>query len=382
MPWCEGAQGAFLLLCIVATAGLLGRMTAPTLTERGVGVDVGVANNAGFATAGCSPLLATDDRPLPRPATRVSPSPLPPPASEPAHCGRTWPIRGVSTVVGSSDSWGFSPSNCGAAAWSSPGDPGAARSAAMTALTTCLANRRVFVWGNSVSRGFAFELPTLIDGAPTVSREEQKELCEKLGEQTNERCTNFVGSNTTVSFRWINFMDIRPFQPAPSRPPLPEFLGPMEPMPDSCGNVEPRICFGRALRNATDNDVLLVNMGYSYGLMDPNSIPARELGDWRRSHVRAFIANVRAVFSGTVVYMNTPPFFASGSSGAWNNARLVLWSEIVMPLFLAESDWLVFDMWSVASDFVGTNLYADAVHMPGRLTQIGWAFLQQMLCPS
>ena len=178
-------------------------------------------------------------------------------------------------------------------------------------------------------------------------------------------------------------MDIRPFLPKPSAPPLADFLGPLEPKPDSCSSFsQPRDCFARALRGATRDDVLLLNMGYAYGLMDPHTIPTREIGRWRRDHVRAFVADVCAIFPGTVVYMNTAPTVASTAASAWNNARLMLWSEIVMPLILAETNWLVFDMWSVAADFVGTQLYDDSVHIPGRLTQIGWAFLGQMLCGS
>ena len=51
-----------------------------------------------------------------------------------------------------------------------------------------------------------------------------------------------------------------------------------------------------------------------------------------------------------------------------------------MPLILQETDWLVFDLWTVASDFVGTELYLDPAHFSERLTHIGWAFLEQMLC--
>ena len=375
LPPYSSSLHMIILICLLSGSALLGRLTAPLLSMGHIAPTCPHETQATSAIrVPVTTVASASSSSVP-----VAPSPLA--ADPPAHCGRTWPIRGTSTASGAVQSWGFLPSNCGAGAWAGPGSPDLAESSARSVLSACLANRRVFIWGNSVSRGFAFELPTLLDGAPTASREEQKGLCEKTGEQTDDRCTLAVGKGSTVAFRWINFMDIRPFQPKPSAPPMAEFLGPLEPMPDSCSSAQPRDCFARALRGATRDDVLLlVNIGYSYGLMDPHTIAARELGHWRRDHVRAFVADVRAVFPGTVVYMNTPPTLANTASSSWNNARLMLWSEIIMPLLLAETDWLVFDMWSVAADFVGTPLFAESVHMPGRLTQIGWAFLGQMLC--
>ena len=301
------------------------------------------------------------------------------------HCGRTWPIRGFSNMTGPAHTWGFSPTNCAAASYATPQPPDSPPLTSFPTLSKCLARRRVYIWGNSVSRGFAFELGPMLESRTLISRDEQKQRCSK--EDANSACLSDerIGDGTTVLYQWITFMDARVFQPSPSANPLPDTFGRPENDPnqisDVCEAQAPRDCFGRILAGADVNDVLIINVGYAYGYMDPHTVPERDMLLFKIEHVRTFVALINDLFPGTVIFMAVPPTAPINVSGVWNYARLIHWNELVMQIILAETEWLVFDLWSVARDFAGSALYADAVHIPGRLTQLAWGFIDQMLCP-
>ena len=63
--------------------------------------------------------------------------------------------------------------------------------------------------------------------------------------------------------------------------------------------------------------------------------------------------------------------------------RAERYNEQVMTLFLAETDWHLFDVFSVNRPvlYATPPLYADGYHFPGLLTQIGWHIILPMLCP-
>jgi hypothetical protein len=348
----------------------------------------GAAAAAAPSPAVVEPAAAASISSPPQPESSTaaaSPAPtlsaLPAAAAAAAHCGRTWPIVGAAVTEGAV-AWGFNATNCGAAYYSGPllAD---APAPTFVSLERCLARRRVYIWGNSVTRGFAFELAPMLDNSARVSREEQKARCAKLPNPSGDRCDSAVGDSTSVLYAWFQFFDSSPFRPAPSPPPLPEYDGVLHKvneLVDTCGIEAPRDCFGRLLKDATADDILILQVGYYYALMDPHTVPVREQRLWRQAHVRAFIALLKELFPGTVVYMNVAPALVTTASASWSDVRTTTWNEMIMPLLLAETDWLVFDLWSVVSDFVGSPLFEDRIHFPGRLTQIGWGFLEQMLC--
>lgn len=63
--------------------------------------------------------------------------------------------------------------------------------------------------------------------------------------------------------------------------------------------------------------------------------------------------------------------------------RAERYNEQVMQLFLAETDWSLFDVFSVNRPvlYASPPLYQDPYHFPGLLTQIGWHIIAPMLCP-
>lgn len=295
-----------------------------------------------------------------------------------AHCGRTWPIAGNATLDPVA---GYTPRNCIAAAYSLPLEP---LPRTFPALARCLANRSVYIWGNSVSRGFAFELEAMLDNSARASREEQKARCDKLPGSDRDLCEIAAGFSTKILYEWILFMDARPFQPAPAVAPVPEldaFASGSSLAEDKCGEQTPRECFSAIFEGASERDIFICNLGYVYAIMDPHSIRASKMTAWLEAHIRDFIALVNEIFPGRIIYMNVAPAEITSASAAWNDVRIRLWNDLVLRIVLKETDWLVFDLWSVVSDFVGSSLFEDRIHFPGRLTQIGWGFLEHMLCP-
>jgi len=383
-PYVRRLRRVLTSLAALVIAAICGRELLPRGCPAGAAVGEGVL----LPKPGQLPAATASISSPPQPessAAAATPAPtlsaLPAAAAAAAHCGRTWPIVGDAVWEGAV-AWGFNATNCGAAYYSGP-QPADAPAPTFASLERCLARRRVYVWGNSVTRGFAFELAPMLDNSARVSREEQKARCAKLPDPSGDRCDSAAGDSTTVLFSWIQWFDSAPFLPAPSTPPLPEYDGVLHKvnvLVDTCGIEAPRDCFGRLLKDATADDILILQVGYYYALMDPHTVPVREQRLWRQAHVRAFIALLKELFPGTVVYMNVAPALVTTASSSWSDVRTTTWNEMIMPLLLAETDWLVFDLWSVVSDFVGSPLFEDRIHFPGRLTQIGWGFLEQMLC--
>ena len=370
-------------------AAICGREVFPPRGCAGGGAAVGEGSGVLLPEPGHAPALAAtvaaSSPPQPECATVIAtPAPALPalPAAAP-HCGRTWPIVGAAVTAGlPAGAWGFNATNCGAAYYSGPLSADAPAPTFLS-LERCLARRRVYVWGNSVSRGFAFELSPMLDNSARVSREEQKARCAKLPDPSGDRCNGAAGDSTTILYAWIQWFDSSQFRPAPSTPPLPEYdvvSNKVGDLVDICGVESPRDCFGRLLKDATADDIFLINLGYVYAIMDPHSVPKNQQRLWHQAHVRTFIALLKELFPGTVVYMNVAPALVTSASSSWTDVRTMAWNEMIMPLLLVETDWLVFDLWSVVSEFVGSPLFEDRIHFPGRLTQIGWGFLEQMLC--
>ena len=91
-----------------------------------------------------------------------------PAARAPAHkCVHTFPWAGTLDLNATPTPPSFTPATC---------DPAPAYSQA--ALQRCIANRTVFVLGNSVGRGYAFELRAILEGRAAPTRIEGKKLCQ------------------------------------------------------------------------------------------------------------------------------------------------------------------------------------------------------------
>lgn len=122
-----------------------------------------------------------------------------------------------------------------------------------------------------------------------------------------------------------------------------------------------------------------------YAIWDPAGVDDVRL--WRLEAARAFIRSVRATFKGKVVYMNVSPMQSNDVDLSFPQRyvqeRAERYNEQVMQLFLAETDWSVFDVFSVNRPvlYAQPPLYADAYHFPGLLTQIGWHIILPMICP-
>lgn len=266
------------------------------------------------------------------------------------------------------------------------------------AVTSCLKSRRVTILGNSVARGLAFELNALTGGAAPLSREQQKAVCPKVRLEKEvhadaaEGCVlTQPGLNLTVSFHWFLYFD----NPTLSTLGITDDSYPASPPNtwelDICGRTETSACLNDVGVNADSSpeDVLLFNFGIVYGSWMPilaENYTGVGLEAWWLLQVRLFSESLKASgFRGRVVYVNQNPLRTDKSKSGnpdlvVHDQRIARFNEVVMPWMIAETNWVVLDVASVARPVVYTPLYADVVHIPGHLSRVVWHIIAGALC--
>ena len=154
-------------------------------------------------------------------------------------CGVVTPYEGV---VRASDPPFFHASSCRAFAFSAE------------QAHACLAGRRVFIIGNSVGRGYAFELRAMLARAAAASREEQKEQCAKAPPEErdghSQSCV-FDAANVSVHYLWRQYLSEEP-------PWKPGGEG------DFCTSTPIRECYGRFFEASREGDILIFQQGLVY----------------------------------------------------------------------------------------------------------------------
>jgi hypothetical protein len=107
-------------------------------------------------------------------------------------------------------------------------------------------------------------------------------------------------------------------------------------------------------------------------------------------HPRAFIQALDELFKGTVIWM-TGSKQASSSQDVFTKDPAFFFADErtrrldleIMPIVLAETNWTIYDNYHINEPLAYTSgFFADQIHHPGRLTQLGWEYMLGCYCPT
>jgi hypothetical protein len=280
----------------------------------------------------------------------------------------------------------FFPEQCELRAWG----PDAAR--------RCLQGRRVFILGNSIARGLAFEaLSGFFDG-PTVLRQDQKAECQPS-------CTVPLGqaeANISVDFVWT------------------QRLGPAfawcTRYPEPCYPRAPAECLGDTLSGSRPGDVLITYLGLYYASLWADWELVQRTGktlsceggnaDFREglaavadeealeqataADLEHWVGAVQGAWGGLpehVFRVRLAPLGDYWGTGKW--AHRVEWLNGLFDAAAQDAQWSTVDQYGINQgpewDYdegrpVIPPHYADHVHFPGVLSAVTWEVVLSQLC--
>ena len=239
----------------------------------------------------------------------------------------------------------------------------------------CLRSRRIYIVGNSVARGFAFEAVGRFGGHgdAAMDRKRQIELCDKT---TDSMCTLPLENNlngafrSVVRFHWLQAFDFVP-------PGMPG---------DACQTAKnkTRGCLQRILADSAPGDLFIFYMGLHQAIHRGDVLAKNSSFDYDsflRDGARNFRESVELAWHGRpadVFHVRVAPA-KPGSSPALDVAMGVL------PKVNAFEDAAFTGAgWSTV-DQAGINdgqfrLYSDHVHFPGTLSRITWNVILSAAC--
>ena len=264
-------------------------------------------------------------------------------------------------------------------------------------LVRCLEGRTVYVMGNSVARGYFYELGSVLtEDSNVAEREKQMQSCDKhkVGATAKAAhmykafsCTSeFPQLNISAAFVWRQWMWS-----------LPKLLPGDDTNADMCGGDDVEACMVKYLGKATDRDILLVNMGLitsepgmiqclinggeginaSSPLNNGDERLVRADWPWWEEQTRTFLRTlpkVSRILPNRTMLVTTTPY-----KGPYQfNYRGAIANAVAAPLFLAAGARVV-DMRSVARG--QEALFADHVHIPGPLSKAMWYNALAEVCP-
>ena len=269
----------------------------------------------------------------------------------------------------------------------------------------CLTGRKVYVLGNSVARGIAFELALAVGskGLPG-NRTDQKRMCG-------------VGRPVDCKLPTVTGIDVEY---------LPMFAADaprsVEHIPDCAASLlgtgpggRTRQCLCKRLSSSRKGDVLIFGHGlgeasliYMWGSNDihdqykpyslreewgtqyPTATWATDFKAWLNRSANTWIDVVTTCWHGAphdVYRLRTPPLLLSVPHGAFHDGTQNF-TPVVNSAFdsaWASQPWGVIDTWGVNSVAVASqkywHLYQDIVHHAGRLSQIAVEAVLSDLCP-
>ena len=245
---------------------------------------------------------------------------------------------------------------------------------------TCLASRTVFVLGNSIARGFAFEADSMFgERGQTVERNQQKEFCDKA--QLHDfphggmaSCVISLGLNTQIRYTWMQFFDD---------------MGPRMDG-DACtgaGLMPARRCLERILDSSKPGDILLFYMGLHYAFSWLGHLEAqppfpvdswliKSSNSWKESILSLWKGRHEDVFRVRLAdHANADPTKASGTARVFDHVPHI---NDIMDMTFADMKWGVINQWAINQG--QQKLYQDPVHFQGPLSQATWHVLLSSLC--
>eukprot|EP00656_Telonema_subtile_P056975 TRINITY_DN9264_c0_g1_i1.p1 TRINITY_DN9264_c0_g1~~TRINITY_DN9264_c0_g1_i1.p1 ORF type:complete len:341 (+),score=36.05 TRINITY_DN9264_c0_g1_i1:80-1102(+) len=218
----------------------------------------------------------------------------------------------------------------------------------VTELWPILANRTVYIMGNSVMRDTAFTLLSLYEGSPMPDLTEQKVLVGKTKRRPDEPPYNygFERDNRAQGSLRVRFGFAMWFQNNKSQF-SPEFF-----TPDLAAAT------GRFFGGSTQRDVLLVMIGHNYPF-DGQPPPTKRDRQY-------FLDSVQAAFQGQIVFMLAPPVFDSPQQQRiWKDLDSINSDSL---RFFQGAGVAVIDSGHYCNQNT-SHLYADRIHLgrgPGR----------------
>jgi hypothetical protein len=243
----------------------------------------------------------------------------------------------------------------------------------------CLFFRRIFVLGNSIARGFAFEAESMFgDLDQTVERHRQIDLCDKaqlheLGPTGMASCVLYINPVTQIRYTWLQYFDD---------------AGPLTEVKDACtgsGRVPTGVCLQELLLGSQPGDVLLFYMGLHYaaywaGLAESG----KDVDSWFMSSATTWRASVAAHWHGRsedvfrirlASHANQDPNSVNRTTRVFNYVPHI---NLLMDEIFENTNWKVIDQWAINAG--ETGLYQDSVHFQGPLSQATWHVLLSQLC--
>lgn len=252
---------------------------------------------------------------------------------------------------------------------------------------SCLANRTVFVMGNSVGRGYFFELPAMLTHTSAPDRGWQKEACAKVPGEAGEMwegisCANEVPSlGMHGDFLWWQWF----WAPPP-------FVGHDHLFADGCADAgSPTACYARFLQNATERDYLvfasglilseqreqLEPLGYWYNISDDDGSVN---WPWLEESAKRFAAAITSPGVSRIpvrhmLYATTTEVV--GQVGI--NAVTHDLNRVVVPILQAAGIGIV-DQRTINTGHGDLYGEGDITHFPGVLSQAFWHVALSQLC--
>lgn len=139
------------------------------------------------------------------------------------------------------------------------------------------------------------------------------------------------------------------------------------------------------------SDLLITKVGIMYTLLDPDGVA--NIAAWRIDLVRMFIVALNRDFRGTVIRMTGSKQkhrFAPGEGNfkkdpdfVYADLRTQQLDLQITPIFQRETNWTIYDGYHVTEPLAYVpGYFADPIHPPGRLTQVGWEYILGYDCPT
>ena len=297
----------------------------------------------------------------------------------------------------------FFPTQCALRAWS----PAAAQ--------RCLRGRRIFILGNSIARGFGFELLASFFEGPVVQRKDQKGECQPsctiplVWNDIASFASNKDEANMSVEFSWTQRL-------GPNMPWCPNHFDPCE------APKEPKECVGEELRGSRPGDLLIIYVGLLYPLTWADWETVQRTGTaeaWRAgggcdskyvdfkeafaamteddleqatvADMQHFVGAVEKAWGGLpehVFRVRLAPVGDYWASGRW--AHRVSWFNDLFDIAVQGKQWGTVDQYGINQgqewDFdenrvVVPTHYSDHLHFGGVLSKVTWEVVLGRLCP-
>lgn len=256
----------------------------------------------------------------------------------------------------------FTPRDCAVTAWTGES---AAR---------CLAGRNVYVFGNSVARGFVYRAAEDFADATPVDRQRQKEACDKAADDRPDySCVIPLPANgSALRFTWLQTFEHNP-------PGMPG---------DRCvpkwRNSE---CLVPLLHDSKPGDLLIFYLGLHLAIHRRDVLTANATFDFE-AYVRATMAQWRATVGSAwhgnpwdVFRVRVAPLHESTMGQGFNAAVEAL--NVAADSAFHDAGWSVIDQWGINQGQL--SLYDDHVHFfekdGGPLSRAFWNVLLSSACP-